>query len=615
LHEDPGLVGSEVDPYFILLYYDLLIKGLLSPDEYNLTSLIELFSQISVPPDIAYLLSRLNELILGLDGELNNTRFHIDHARRYVDFKIFDKALDELYLARYWLVHANLTYLDLIDAVDELVRILPRYGLVSDKFYEIRGEISELLGELDSLLLYLLSLIEEVYMVAEEGYIEYYVGKNVTYISIFLNVSEAWVGDFIRVSGRLYTKNYSLPGRLVYIVVGDGVYSTYTGDDGWYDIVVRIPYIYVDSIGVKVFYVPGGDDTDFYTPAYNESRLDLLYFKTSAILDVDKVSYPGREFSFRLSVFPWFEGLERNVSIFIDNVLVGRYLISTPYTSFSYFIPFNMSIGQHVLNVFIEGYMEYSPLMVYSIFRVSYIDIDIYMNVTPTIILYPIDSISVDGRIVDMFGSPLSHELVKISVDGSVVEMYTDVDGYFNASFSSPPTLFGGAVKIVVYPSEPWYREVSRSISITVINIFFISLSLAAILGIIILLSRWFGRPEYVEGVSRPRRLVVPSRVVELERVARARRVPRRVDGGVVGIYRSIVELLSRYFEPPGRYETLREYYYRIRDRLGDLSSDFWRLTLLAEYELYSGKVVSGEEFSEANRIYISFREWYYEGV
>ena len=176
LHEDPNRARMDVDPLFLLQLYIMVFEAIIDPGRYNLTELIRLSETMDVPDDLMFILNRLNSLISRLDDEINRTRYHIEEARIYINYKNYDLALEEVYRARYWLAHANITLNEIIIAVNELFRMVGRYGRIDERVRMAMGELKELQEQIEDLLLFLLNLLEEIATEAELGLELYYNG-------------------------------------------------------------------------------------------------------------------------------------------------------------------------------------------------------------------------------------------------------------------------------------------------------------------------------------------------------------------------------------------------------------------------------------------------------
>jgi|Deesub1362A_J573_1020465.scaffolds.fasta_scaffold00008_122 hypothetical protein len=613
LHEDPEAAGVEIDAS-LLFYYALLFKAILYPEDYNLTSLIELYRDMYIPPDLEYILTRMNELILSLDKDINETRFHIDHALDYINFKAFKEALEELYEARISLAHANITYQDLLEAIDELLRAFSKYRVADGRFTEGRDELRNLSREIEDLLMRLLMQIESMEEESEHGYKVYYEGKEETFLSIYVNSSEAWVGSYIDVYGRLYTRNSSLSNRVVRLYVAGVGYTTVTNANGDYSFSIRLPYVYRDSISITVYYIPIDVDKEFYAPAINKTVVQLLYVKTSVSIEVDEKAYPGLPLNVTISISPSPENVSRRVSIYIDDVFMGRFPVRDSFST-SFTLPSDMVIGRHIIGVDVEAYKEYAPAKAYMFFTVTYMDIDFEIDVSPKVVIYPIVKPTVHGRAVIPPDEPYADRLVQIYVDSTVYEAYTNGIGYFSISIDPPFTIVSFTVRATIHPGEPWYPKVTRVIQIYTVNLYLLLLIGLLLTASIYVLGRVLGGrpPEAVEEAPRrERRVRIVEDIVIPTLISRRPRPPVERDP-VVDIYYSAVNIVSDKVGPPRYDETLREYFRRASSELGDAGDAFWRLTLLAERFLYSGYESTEEDVSLARSYYEELRRVLYE--
>lgn len=614
LHEDPGAVGVEVDAS-LLFYYALLFKAILYPEGYNLTSLMELHRDMYIPSDLEYILSRVNELILSLDRDINETRFHIGRAVDYISFKAFEEALDELYEARVSLTHANITYRYLLEAIDELLRAFPKYGVVGGRFTEARDELRTLLEEIEGLLRQILMERESLEEEGERGYQLYYEGKEETFLDIYLDSSEAWVGSVIKVYGRLYTRNISLSHRVIRLHVEGVEYTTVSDASGDYSFDVTLPYVYRGGVLVTVYYIPGGEDVEVYAPAINKTLVKLLYIKTGLSIEVDEEAYPGLPLNVTISLSPPTENVSRWVSIYIDDFFMGRFPVRGSLST-SFTLSPDTVIGRHIISVDVEAYREYSPAKAYRFFMVTYMDIDFEMDVSPKVVVYPIIKPVVYGRAVVPPGKPSADNLVEVRVDSLVYEVYTDGLGYFSISIDPPFTIVSFTVRATLYPGEPWYPKVSRVVQVYTVNLYLLLLLATALFISVSILVRLMGGRGGggVEEQPRRGRRIQPAEdvVIPVLKLMRSRPRPRGGGDPVLDMYYSAVGILSSKVGPPRYNETLREYFRRVWDVLGGARDAFWGLTLMAERVLYSEYRASEEDIGLARSYYGEVRRELY---
>lgn len=627
LHENPSNINTEVSPEFLLMFYNLLFRGILYPGEYNITQLSNLSNYMYIPPDMKYIISRLNELITKLDDEINKTKYHVNKTKTYIDYKAYDKALKEVKEAKYWLIHANLTLSDLERAMDTLISYLRGYGGFTERFYKERDEMNKLTNEIHSLLEYLLNLINNLEEKSKLGYEIYYgyYGKNEThinqtYLDIYLNTSKAWIGSYVEVYGRLYTKNYSLPSRKIYIVLANKEMTSTTDDDGNYALRIKIPYLYMDKLLIIAFYIPEDDDIGKYTPSSNETYIDLLYYHTKLDLYINRYSHPGLPMNISFNITPWNKNITRNISIFFDRKSIGEYILSAGNYSIRYKIPDNIQIGPHIISLSISPYKEYSGCKTYQLTTISFIDININVEISPDIIIYPLSVLRLNGSITDITEYRLSNESVEIHLGNRVIKTYTDLEGEFNITAPPPAAMGLINIKILVTPNEPWYEPTSIDLRTTVINIYIVFISFIALAGVLYISNKKIAgryrelrrKIEKEVKETHVQEAVEEAKIEKLEGRAEIKEKKYILENDVLKYYYSVVNLLKKFADPPYKNETLREYYYRIKKHLDDVSEEFWRMTLLTEYALYSGRKISLEEIEEAGKIYNIMRGYLY---
>ena len=623
LHENPSNTNTELSPEFLSMFYNLLFRGILYPSEYNITQLLNLTNYMYIPSDMKYIISRLNELISKLNNEINETKYHVNKTKTYIDYKAYDKALKEIKKAKYWLIHANLTLFDIERAEDTLISYLGRYGSFTERFYKEKDEMNKLLKEIHSLLEYLLKLISDLEKESKIGY-EIYFGQNETYtnqtyiertyLDIYLNTSRTWIGNYVELYGKLYTGNYSLPNRKIYIVLANKEIISTTDNNGNYSLKIKIPYLYTDRLLIIAFYIPEDGDIGKYMPSSNETYLNLLYYHTKADLYVDRYSHPGLPMNISFYITPWKKGIIRNISIFFDRKLIGRYMISSRNYSIQYKIPVNMQTGPHMISLYISPYKEYSGYQTYQLTTVSFIEININVEISPDIIVYPLSSLYINGSITDITGYKLSNESVEVYLGNRIIKTSTNSEGKINITTAPPPAMGLTNIKILVTPNEPWYEPTSIDLRVTVINLYVVLISFTALIGILYvsskrILKRYRELRKRVEEEVKETRIEKVTEEAKIEEYTKEREEIKekkeyKFGNDILNYYYSIIDLLKNFTDPPYKNETLREYYRRVKEYLGNVSKEFWKMTLLTEYALYSGKEIGLNEIREANKIY-----------
>ena len=605
LHEFPPHTKEDFDPYFLILFYLKTINESVYLGKYEFSPLINQLTFMSIPPDLKFVVYRINEKIVNLNMQIKNAKYYVEQAEFYIHYRMYENALKEVGKARYWLASANITVNELIDAFTQLSPFLRKYSEFNEKVREVIEHLKLLFERINELINYLTHQINEIEEVAKEildlwnggGFID-------TYLTIYSNVSEVWVGGELTIYGRLYSYIESLVNKTVFVVVNEKKYIVFTDYKGRYHVDVEIPFVYRDSLTVYVFYVPDGDDAEIYIPSFNKTTLKLLFYRTDVDLSVDYISYPGLTLNISLDLSPWEDGLTRNVSLFFDNRLVGTYTVNSSRFTISYYLPPNTSIGVHTVGVYVSPYREYSPSSAISITRIRYQNVFIRLDISPDIPIYPLSQLNIGGYVVDELNRSIGNTSIAVYIGDEVYNVSTDMDGRFNLTVDPPFTPLYLNIRLTIDPKEPWYAASTSSYTIIVLNLYVIGIFaiLTVILGYVTV--KLIKRRR--EPISIP--MEEPSKPIQSE-PGEATLMPiirkyREFGGEIYRYYSGAVDLLSPVVGAPKEFETLREYYFRIQKSLNGVSESLWRLTLLAEYELYSGRPVTMDKVREARKLY-----------
>ena len=607
LHVNPDTVRTEVDPYSLAQFYIQGLNGIINPVEYNLTQIMELSKSIDVPPSIKYIMNRLNGLMVKLNDEINSTENHVEVAKKYIDHKDFRNALNEINRAKYWDIHANMTLNELINVFNEFHNTIIKYKF-NERIEKSVDELKKLENEIIKLQYSLNKLIKESEESSSIGIKKYFTGAD-THLTINVTPSSSVIGGNVYVSGRLYTDSGPLPNRTVYFLIENENYTTNTDLSGRYDIKLAMPYLYKNTTQVYVYYVPNSSDIGLYNPSSNKTMIKLLYYKTRINLKVDKISYPGLPINITAIIYP-SSNVPRSILIFMDGKLIASYNTSSNILSTEYELPSNMTLGPHMISAYVSPYKEYSSYKTYAITTVLFMDIKLDVKISPEPVTYPLSNLKIYGYIADIRGKPVSNTLVEFDTTWVDKKIYTDSLGRFSVNLGSPPALSSTSIKIVVKPTQPWYGDIIKTVNVTVVNLYVISLALLIIVGVSISVIR---REKFKE-IEKPRgirREYYKEKKIDRESI-REERI-RRIENNILDYYNSIVNLTSKFAGPPKKYETLREYYKRVYKMLGDVANEFWGLTLLAEYTLYSGNPIYKEDIDKAKGFYENIKRVFHE--
>ncbi len=594
-HINPSQIPAKAYPTSLLHYYIDIFTGILYPGEYNISSLINLLKYSGYSSNIMYVVNRLNEYILLFNNYLNETKFHIDRAELLMNYSAYDEALNELEKAKYNIIKANMTYQEINPVLNELTSLIGRYTEYTSvkKFHEARVKLDKLLSTIEHLMTKLRNIIKMNYENAKENYELYFENKTRTYILFKLNTSSIWVGESIFLNGILTTENTSLPYRKILIKLYNRSYTVLTNETGEFNIVLQVINIYKSRIRLDLFYTPKGNDSRLYTPSHNSTIINLSYINTSIDIYCDKIGYPGKPINITIHITP-SETL-RNTLIYIDDKLIKTQQ-STDTLKIKYILPGNISLGKHVLKAVVSANGIYGSGLGIYMFTVEYKPVYLNTSLNTYLAIYPFTRVSVNGILYTDADRPLVNKTLEVYIGSQIIHVKTDSNGRFNIKFSPP--LYLGSYRFNIYfkPDKPWFTYVSRTFTIFIFPSHLL-LIIPVLIAVLYYYIKRVNKEEIVsEGEEKSETIFEEAKVEETKSIVS--------HGPASKYYMDILNILSKKGYSIKPYETIREYYNRIRDYLGEYSKKFWTLTLLTEYEIFSGEKLSDRDVERAEALY-----------
>jgi hypothetical protein len=601
-HEDPGTAREDLDPLSILFTYIMLLQYIFKGDYLNFTFTLDLLDLASFPSSIEYIINRLDELLRDLGLYIDSANKSIIRARNLIELGDWMGANESLRNASYYIVKANMTLIEIEMTVNELIRALRGFLIpgIEDKFREFQDILRKLLMELLELLLRLREILtileEEVFELHEKIILEEVVKTSLT---LYVEPREQWINSSISIYGYLTAVNGTiLSNRSLVLTLDYEVYDiVFTDNEGYYNYTLRIPPVYKDRLTLGVYYKPQGLDIDRYAPSKNETFIKVLYIKTWVSLNISGEAYPGYSLTIGINLEP--SNVSRAYTLFFDNRVLYQGTLNKSNTVLPIELPPDIPIGGHLVSITIYPKGVYGPATDREAFTVSYKEYHASLRFR-RFIIYPLHKIYLDVSLRDKDNLPLYNASVEVRMKGRLVARgYTNSFGLDTLSYTPIYPGFGGymSIELRVDPMDPWYQYKVYTYSIYILNLYSLFIVTASITGG---LGLGYGYTR-----RRRRRVEAPKEIVaevEEEVVEEPEVTVKPVKGIVLPLYYEALRLVEPIAGTPHDYETLREYYMRIRDKLDDASDAFYRLTLLAEYELYSGYKPSDDMVLTAKR-------------
>jgi len=600
-HVDPAmyeLVGPDPDTLFLLyhnMYRGMVLENLTLQEEW-----LRMIESVYSVDELVPLLKEYGELVEFEAVSLNLTRYHLDMVVGYIGELNVSAAESCYFKGLEYLEASNATLgvlwgktLELGEAVggdlgvlledlDDVEELMGGYGDFAQLLADFiaggeldPGDIDEIKSSLggvvdDDLLEMIEDYLNDVESGVDVGALE------MSSLGVVVNVSEAWVGSRVRVSGRLTGGGIGLEDRRVQVKIGGNSVIVVTGKGGGYSLDISVPYLYEKSVDVRGFYWPSGEDALAYSPALGRSKLDLLYMVPDLEVTGDSVGLPGRTWNFSGRVLGESGGL-KDISVDIVGFGAKESVVTDVGGVFngSLMVSPEAKTGQTMVSV------ESSPVGVYRDVEermvVEVLRLPLRLEVVEPGLVF--SGLSVGYRYsVSAGGEPLNGCRVEVFGERASSVDYS-VDGEGIARLYVPLLRVGGGYRwrVVADPVQPWINGASLSGEFSVVNslfaLFFTGVSAVAVYSV------W----RYLDG----RRVEVFEEVVpvvgsEVEPVVEPV-APTGFSGLFLAALR-VVEGLSGVVMLPS--DTLREYMFRVVDRLGDRVGGLFR-ELVLRYEAW----------------------------
>lgn len=635
-HEDPARAREETDVLTLLMLY-LYSLSLTSTENYeDAGEVLKQLKLFKVTEELKYVVDRFNEILVETHEYLNNTKEYINLAKYLNITSEFDKVVYAIHNAAFYLVKANISYRDLKTSYSRLVlafkRKVPKEGLA--KFYQLLEanniyleKIGELIEKYHEEILKLRMKLSEV-LPETKGLYE-------TKIVIEVKPEVVMIGDNITIHGKLSTLNdEQLPWRKVFLNIvfkRKTLFNTTLTTDvhGIFKCNYTVPYIYdkdiiMEGLSVIVSYLPEGEDLELYKPCSNITTVIALFNETRIHVSGPSIAYPGLKIKLNISVNPPpTENKPRIVEVLIDGKLQETFEMSSNETMYELKIPENISIGTHILTFKVKPLETFSPAIGGYGILVTYIPVKLDLSITK-ISYYPFSKIRIWGKIFIINGTFLQGKEVLVSVNGKKFNLNTDPHGEFSLEIDPTFTITFQelTVNIEFKPKEPWFPKIVRKEKVRVISLIPLIFALSS------LFSYMYTPPKEVK--------ISLSRILNLFR--RRRRAVRKAERkpstsysklgetyvkkptiysikvtltDVTKLYVEAVKLISERTTPPKPYETMREYWREVRNRVpGHVAYAFKELTILAEKAIYFKPEFTSKEQTIARKCYEEILKW-----
>ena len=566
-HVNPAAEAEQPPlPTFLTLLVTDVFDSLISGDYKAVAEGLKTLGAAYIPERYRFIADRFMQLLNDASSLLKDSGSLMDQAESLIMLGRGEEAKQLLHEASGKLTSANTTCIELRSACRELAKT---FNLPMAELSRRVDELSMVIMKLYWRLLRLLEMIEKQTRLED------------SYLTINVTPKTVWTGGGIEVSGRLYTANTSLNGRIVQIYV-DGVRlaKAVTNGDGEFHVWVSLPYIYKPKTLVQARYMPEDIDSEVYKPSTsNTVEVSLLYIKPTIRAEIVGEILPGKTFILKGSVEaerpPPYSAVKISwAGVGLTVSLKNGFFNTTLYT------PGNIPDGEYSLKVEAPAWQVFAPVEL----RVKVTVQRLPLNVTlqpPTIILA--------GSTSTLSGKLHSHEGFNITVKAVFTgQAYTTRSSReFSLDLSAPLTVFSGYQNYEIYvsPDPPWYRSIALKGSILVINPFTVLLPIGLVSALTLKLSRR-GKVKRVEREEGFQQREAPVKTYS-------------VASGlewIIDMYWQAVFIVSRLTGVEMKPSmTMQEYLEAAGYKLSGFKDWFKDLTIAAEKALYSPAISAGE--------------------
>jgi len=598
-HEDPAAAQETMEAFGILTFFSDVFRLACLERYGSARELLASLDEAYIPSDLRYIILRLANLTSELLDVLEEAETTLSEARALLDQMLLSEAKAKLERAGFPISKAAVLLDEIEDAVSALCS---RLGMRSPADNSARARLAKLMQELRELLDRYKALLEELRNRASElesG------GLSPTNLTLACNVTRAFVGSPVELTGLLTSPEGPLPGREVTLLMdGHPVGNATTGPGGSYRLVVRLSYIYVGSVSFSAIFAPKGEDVQRFLGSSSPTvTVKLLFFRTYVDASILGGPHPGLPIRVvgQVRAENHTSPGRRLVKLSIDGQLVAQGLCGLDGAfSFEIRLASNMRVGAHELVIAIEANRTFSGTSKKLVFQVSRIPVDVVVG-NLGLVLTP-SKVLVQGQASSRLG-PVASAQVVVRIGDDVAYAETREDGGFVAELKvelGPFLVETGEVEVLVRPREPWLANGRASAGVVKLNVLNVGLlAISCLITGTILYPRLAPRREKpVERVERPGEAPLVPLVQPSELVGEELSPPR---AEILKAYFSCVLLISErtglIMEP---HMTLREFLSLACSRERGLVKPFTGLTSLAERALYSPHEPSEQEVREA---------------
>jgi hypothetical protein len=587
LHEDPSKASSQFALASLLSSYSMVFELLVNGTYANLGAVLADLKQANLSSEIKLLFDRYNQLSSELTLSLDTIESTLDAAAGLIDQGDLVRAGISLeraatLLSGIALVPAEISEVTSSIGINLGISALgagAEIKLAYDRLVSAGSRLDQAvnrLAELEQALRERQNLFEHTLLP--------------TAITLYMSPSAVFVGDEVKLSGRLTSLDTPLPERPLTLNFAGQQIKVTTDTLGAYSSSVRLPYSYVHRLTAQASYIPAGGDKGVYQTSISpDSVINVEFYQTSVEVSLPGEIHPGKQLDLNGRLFSDGEVTPRTLRVLLSGRVLATFSASDNFTV-TLTPPVNLPPSTHRITLEVLSAGRYAGATKSSDTNLTLIPLNATVDVQGFVSLP--DKLIVTGTVTSAGEATPGARVVLDFPDADALAIDT-LSGIIAAEIplALGPSFSGTRyLKITVNPKEPWYASRSMGIRVFVFNPLTAGGMLLICLALLL--------AGFIFSRKRPNRDMEPPGSFYEERVpipmSATPVVPRYDTGGISGsiikVYldaRKVISSLSGMFIAPGN--TLREFLTRCAMLLPLLKQAFGELTELVEKVLYSG--------------------------
>jgi hypothetical protein len=593
-HEDPAASQSTMDSYTFLIQYAQVFAFMSNMDYTNASRLSEELTHITVPPDLSYIINRYNNLTQQLINTLKDLQNKLDKASSLIDQYRLKEAKQVLDQAAILVAQAQILISDLEEATTTLSHRLGVFAVsVQDKVRQAYNQLQKMLQQLRELIERYHKLLQEANQKAQE--IE---AKNLkqTTLSLILNTTKCFVGEYIKATGSLTAQGANLANRNVTLFLDNTqVTVAKTLADGAYSAIIKMPYKYVNHVSIYAAYTPSGNDTGVYLAALSPTiTVQVQYYETLLEISTPKIVNPGISITVKGNVTSEKGNPQdqRQITLYFDSNKIAQ-AKSNQNGAFEAKLTIDpqTKLGAHTLKVTVDSKGKYAGTTVQETITVQEISTILEIN-APTLIVLP-SQMQISGT-VKSATQPLKDIAVLIQFGDTTADTKTSNDGSFNYTFNMPLSSFLAGyqeLNVIAQPVEPWQAAAQVKTNVFVLSSISIGLAFLCSISVFTVFYIKFSKISKNEKTTNKTPTINPAQnsiTTEITTISNQSKIAGN-QGAVIEAYIEALKIVQqRTGDALSPEMTLREYLQKTQPKISKAAEPFVKLTGLAERNLYS---------------------------